>query len=140
MAEVAAKARTKVMHMKKYIINLSGHPLSDTAKKTAKKYARNTIDIPVPNADLTNLDPYTENIMKTMKKNKSLANAILTNDFVVIVPGHSGISNHLLSALHGASGTFPVYTFTYKNGDVFDLAPLVDLQEIRLKFRDFFRN
>jgi hypothetical protein len=127
----------------KYLINMSGHPLSDIAKKTAKNNFDSIIDIPVPNVELssTNINKFVDDNMELMKKNKTLSKAIMTLDYAVILPGMTPIATAILSALHGASGNFPKIAFLKKNSEgIFDFGEIIDIQEIRLKFRDFFRN
>jgi len=124
----------------KIAINISGHKLSDIATKHLKEYAKNIIDIPVPNADLDDLEPYVAELMEILKKSKHASKAILTNEYILVIPGHAAIAYHIAAALHGGSGSFPTFTFTVRTDDgTYDIATPIDLNTIRLKYRDFFR-
>lgn len=126
----------------KFLINMSGHPLSDVAKETSKKMFDNIIDVPIPNITMDNSSilKFIDDTMITLKNNKDLSKAILTNDFSVIPPGMSPLICGTISALHGASGSFPKITYLVRNQvGIFDIGGTIDLQDLRLKYRDFFR-
>lgn len=130
---------------KKVLLNISGHPLSDEAREQAEDGGYAIINIPVPNVDVTSSESileYLEEVFKTLSKNKSVLNAIRTNNYGVIPAGMSILTSCIIAMLHGISGGFPTQLWLTRNDDgkfVFgdDFATQLDLQEIRLKYRDF---
>jgi len=126
---------------KKLLLNISGHPLSDVAKKEAKDRDFKTITISVPNVDVTNVESiisYLKTIYETLTKNKNITNVIRTNNFTIIPPGLSILTSSVISMLHGISGSFPNQLWLIRNDEgIFVLGDSIDLQSIRLQYRDF---
>lgn len=131
-------------------LNISGHELSEANESVVKAEGMKVITIPVKNiTDPASERPTAEavresarEIMETLKKNKGVARAIKTGDFLLYGPGYGLLRDELLAALHGACGHFPksVHVPRTKEGQfVLFLDETVDLQGTRLEYRDFFR-
>ena len=114
------------------VVNVSGHPLSETAEKMFSDiYNTDSIlNISVPNADIDNLVPNAEDIVNQMID--YMGKKILTGEYVVIPPGFSPLTLVLFAMLHGITGHFPRF-HPLKKGD-FGFVPAsssYDLQTIR---------
>lgn len=129
----------------KILLNISGHPLSDEAESQAKDHNFKVVSINVPNVDVTNPDSiieYIHTIFETLSKNKNVITKIRKNDYAVIPAGLSILTASINAMLHGISGGFPLQLWLIRNEDgkfIFgeDLKTQIDLQTIRLKYRDF---
>lgn len=90
------------------IINASGHPLSEKAEDVFKeRYGAETIvDISIPNADVEDLVPSAENILKAAAEN--CGKKLLTGEYVLVPPGFSPLAIVTIAMLHGVSGHFPL--------------------------------
>ena len=58
--------------MIKFLVNMSGHPLSDLAKQSCKKIANSVVDFQVPNITMnsSSIAKFIDENMELMKKNK----------------------------------------------------------------------
>lgn len=129
----------------KILLNISGHPLSDEAEGQAKEEGYKIINIPVPNVDVENPDSileYLHTIFETLSKNKKVITAVRTNSYAVIPAGLSILTSSITAMLHGISGGFPTQLWLVRDEDgkfVFaeGFKTQLDLQDIRIKYRDF---
>jgi len=123
------------MAKKKMLVNFSGHPLPEAAQKSlGKKYE--IVDYEVPNLDVTSskaLVNSTISLMATFVGEHSAK--IKTGDFEIVFPGLSPVAIMVLTTLHGFSGHFPKFRWTYRTDNGFAVSEALDLQKIRLDAR-----
>ena len=120
---------------KKYILNLSGHPVP------AKKFdGRIVVSVPVQ-LDLSGsfedivkkAREELENIFRALDTNvqKSLAAGLVA----VVLPGLSWFAGMVLAAIHAIAGHFPKIYFFVRLQEGFQLVGPIDLQTIREIYR-----
>ncbi len=146
--KVKRNKRTKVekeVAEKVAIINLSGHPLTNNAKKEIDSWAipYHIVSKSVPSIDLTDKELYMENIVnfvtetiKELIKKDGLLYHLLEGRFVLIPSGMSSLCSTEIVMLHGISGHFPKCAYTYKANFGFSLTPYFDFQVLRTEMRD----
>lgn len=135
------------MFEKRLLLNISGHPLSAEAEQQLKDHEErfNVVDINVPNVDVNSVQSimeYIKDIAQTLCKNSKIFQKIRRNDYLVIPPGLSILTSGTIALLHGISGTFPQQVWLVRNDEgkfMFgeDIDTKLDLQDVRIQFRDF---
>lgn len=119
---------------KKLLFNMSGHPLANGMLKKVKNYT--VVDIPIPNVDLSTPKKLVNSIIQLMAPMFEYTRELKTGEYEILFPGMSPLAIAVLTTLHGLSGHFPTFRWTYRTEDGFALSDKMDLQKIRLEARD----
>ena len=127
------------------LINLSGHPLTQEAKKEIISWGKCEIIEKIPNADLTDPDTYMENIIdicdkivKELMEDDEITQNLLVGKYFIIPPGKTSIAIAFTAILHGITGHFPIMSFSYMGeGDItFKITKPFDFRDLRLQFQN----
>lgn len=123
---------------KKVLINLSGHPLSDNARKRVKKYQIVNVDVPTIALDtLEGLVQGVQQMLAPLTGDNDVVTALKTGAYEIVPPGASSVALVTITILHAISGHFPKLRYFYRNADgEFVLSDTLDLQTLRTDARD----